>query len=242
MSDEDKIPFWAEPPYILLTDVLQLDRVEPWNVDVGKLVTGLLQEMKRLGDIDFRVSGNALYSASVIFMKKTMDLVQIGLISPESDTQDDAELEIPLIRPPFRLTNRRVTLEELLAAMDRVLSKGIRGRAPSVSKRATRRMVEPLTLEFDSQETNVEENIKEVYQDICEMLEIGKVSQFEDILVRNTRIEIVRVFLALLHLYARGLIDMWVDDNEIIWIKLIPLTDSIELKPQKTESGGATDK
>jgi hypothetical protein len=53
MMDDDS-PFWATPPYILLTDVLQLDKVEPWNVDVGKLVVGFLDEMKRLGDIDFR--------------------------------------------------------------------------------------------------------------------------------------------------------------------------------------------
>ena len=61
MSGDDDSPFWAIPPYILLTDVLQLDKVEPWNVDVGKLMGGFLLEMKRMGDIDFRVSGNALY-------------------------------------------------------------------------------------------------------------------------------------------------------------------------------------
>ena len=76
----DDSPFWATPPYILLTDVLQLDKVEPWNVDVGKLVVGFLNEMKRMGDIDFRISGNALYSASVIFMRKTRDLVQLGIL------------------------------------------------------------------------------------------------------------------------------------------------------------------
>ena len=51
MSGEEGSPFWATPPYILLTDVLQLDKVEPWNVDVGKLVGAFLREMKRIGDI-----------------------------------------------------------------------------------------------------------------------------------------------------------------------------------------------
>ena len=82
MSDRDDAPFWATPPYILLTDVLQLENIEPWNVDVGKLIAGFLREMRKLGDIDFRVSGNALYSASVIFMKKTRELVELGLIQP----------------------------------------------------------------------------------------------------------------------------------------------------------------
>ncbi|MFW9800342.1 MAG: hypothetical protein ACFFD9_07895, partial [Candidatus Thorarchaeota archaeon] len=125
MNDE-RAPFWAAPPYILLTDVLQLDKVQPWNVDIGKLVSGFLREMRRLGDIDFRISGSALYSASVIFMKKTRELIELGLLPPEED--EDEELVIPLIRPPFRISNQRVTLEELLIAMDRVLSKGVRRR------------------------------------------------------------------------------------------------------------------
>ena len=79
MSEEEISPFWASPPYILLTDVLQLDKIKPWNVDVGKLVAGFIREMKRLGDIDFRISGSALYSASVIFMKKTRELVELGI-------------------------------------------------------------------------------------------------------------------------------------------------------------------
>ena len=88
MNDSSS-PFWATPPYILLTDVLQLDKVEPWNIDVGNLVGAFLREMKRIGDIDFRVSGNALYSASVIFMKKTRDLVELGILPPEEVEDDD---------------------------------------------------------------------------------------------------------------------------------------------------------
>ncbi len=239
MNDEERLPFWAEPPYVLLTDVLQLDKIEPWNVDVGKLVTGLLQEMKRFGDIDFRVSGNALYSAAVIFMKKTLSLVELGLIKTETNTQDN-ELVIPMIRPPFRLTNRRVTLQELLLAMDRVLSKGVRGREPAVSKRTTRRLVEPLSLEIDSQETDVEDSIEEVYRDLCKMIEMGAIARLEDILVQGTRTEIVRVFLALLHLYARRLIDITIDENETIWIKILPRTEEIGLKTIETKTGGAT--
>ena len=96
---EERGPFWTEPPYILLTDVLQLDKVEPWNVDVGHLIGSFLQEMKLLGDIDFRVSGSALYSASVIFMKKTRELVQLGILPPDEGDENE-ELVIPLIRPP----------------------------------------------------------------------------------------------------------------------------------------------
>ena len=216
---DDNSPFWATPPYILLTDVLQLDKVEPWNVDVGKLVGGFLSEMKRLGDIDFRISGNALYSASVIFMRKTRELVELGLLPPEED-DDDAEMEIPLIRPPFRLTNRRVTLEELLVAMDHVLSKGTRTRE-TPSKKRYRSKSDPLTFQVNIDQANIEETIADVYADIRNIMKVGDVTKFVEILMNNTRQEIVRVFFSLLFLFARAYIDIWMDENEIIWVRLL---------------------
>ncbi|NHI90778.1 MAG: hypothetical protein EAX87_14765 [Candidatus Thorarchaeota archaeon] len=215
---EDDSPFWATPPYILLTDVLQLDKVEPWNVDVGKLVVGFLDEMKRLGDIDFRISGNALYSASVIFMRKTRELVELGFLAPEEEEEDE-ELVIPLIHPPFRLTNRRVTLEELLVAMDRVLGKEPRLRGSPAKKKYSSK-ADPLTFQVNIDQANIEETIADVYEDLCRIMKAGDVSRFVDVLMNNTRQEIVRVFFSLLFLYARTYIDLWMDDDGIIWVKL----------------------
>ena len=232
MSGEEDSPFWAIPPYILLTDVLQLDKIEPWNVDVGKLMGGFLQEMKRMGDIDFRVSGNALYSASVIFMKKTRELVQLGILPPEA-IDGDEDFEIPMIHPPFRLTNRRVTLQELLVAMDRVLTKGVRRRGSPV-KRGSRSRVDQVAVRWEVQRANVEENIAEVLADINELMNVGEETKFLDILMNNTRKEIVRVFFAILHLYSRVYLDIWGDAEGIIWVKLLepPIEDDEGLEVQ----------
>ncbi|TFG12555.1 hypothetical protein EU537_09030 [Candidatus Thorarchaeota archaeon] len=220
MNEETVNPFWASPPYILLTDVLQLEKVEPWNVDVGKLVSGFLDEMKRLGDIDFRISGSALYSASVIFMKKTRDLVELGILPPEEE-DDDEEIEIPMIHPPFRLSNRRVTLQELLVAMDKVLSKGVRTRSRPRSKRSEKTQAEPLQFRMDSTRANIEETIAEVLEDLRRIMEVGETVRFTNIILNNTRREIVRAFFSLLHLYARAFIDIWDDSNGCIWVKLL---------------------
>ncbi|TXT56653.1 MAG: hypothetical protein BAJATHORv1_20243 [Candidatus Thorarchaeota archaeon] len=221
MKDDSDLPFWAAPPYILLTDILQLDKVEPWNVDVGKLVAGFLLEMKRLGDIDFRVSGNALYSASVIFMKKTRDLVELGILPPDENEGDDDDIEIPLIRPPFRLTNRRVTLQELLIAMDKVLSKGVRRRSMPSRQRTQRSTVDPVSFTMEVNKSDVEETIAEVYEDVTKIVKVGEILKFTDILMNYTRKEVVRAFFAILHLYAREFIDIWMDQDSIIWIKML---------------------
>jgi len=234
MSDEERSPFWATPPYILLTDVLQLDKIEPWNVDVGKLVGAFLREMKRIGEIDFRISGNALYSASVIFMKKTRELVELGILPPEVE-EDDDDFEIPMIHPPFRLTNRRVTLQELLVAMDRVLSKGVRSRS-SPTKRKRRTRIDPLTFTMGISRTNVEENISEVLEDLHKIMKIGEAVRFTDILMNHTRKEIVRVFFALLHLYARVFVDIWEDEEGVLRVKLLEPPEDGEMHPVPTQT------
>ena len=76
-----------------------------------------------------------------------------------------------------------------------------------------------------SQDADVE-NL--AYRSISEM---GKV----DILMNNTRREIVRVFFALLHLYGRAFIDIWMDDDDVIWVKMLtpplPSEDDEEIHP-----------
>jgi len=152
-------------------------------------------------------------------MRKTRELVQLGLLPPEED-EDDGEMEIPLIRPPFRLTNRRVTLEELLVAMDHVLSKGTRSRQ-TPTKKKYRSKSDPLTFRMNIDQANIEETIADVYDDMCNIMKIGDVTKFVDILMTNTRQEIVRVFFSLLFLFGRAYIDIWMDEENIIWVKLL---------------------
>jgi hypothetical protein len=152
-------------------------------------------------------------------MRKTRELVELGLLPPDEE-EEDGDLVIPLIRPPFRLTNRRVTLEELLVAMDHVLSKGVRQRS-TPTKRKYSVKADPLTFQMNIGRANIEETIAEVYGDLCRIMKIGDVSKFIDVLMNNTRREIVRVFFSLLFLFGRAFIDLWMDDEGVIWIKLL---------------------
>ena len=165
-------------------------------------------------------------------MKKTRELVQLGILPPEA-IDGDEDFEIPMIHPPFRLTNRRVTLQELLVAMDRVLTKGVRRRGSPV-KRGSRSRVDQVAVRWEVQRANVEENIAEVLADINELMNVGEETKFLDILMNNTRKEIVRVFFAILHLYSRVYLDIWGDEEGTIWVKLLepPIEDDEELEVQ----------
>ena len=86
--------------------------------------------------------------------------------------------------------------------MDQVLSKGVRER-PTPTKRRYSTKADPLQFSIDVDQANVDETVK-----------------FQAILVNNSRREIVRLFFSLLFLYARAFIDIWMDDEGVIWLKL----------------------
>jgi chromatin segregation and condensation protein Rec8/ScpA/Scc1 (kleisin family) len=82
---------------------------------------------------------------------------------------------------------------------------------------------------------NVEENIAEVLADLRKMMKIGEIVRFRDILLNNTRKEIVRVFFALLHLFARAYIDIWEDEKGVIQVQLLEPPEDEEIPITQTQ-------
>ncbi|MGV9102761.1 MAG: hypothetical protein ACOC3C_01425, partial [Candidatus Thorarchaeota archaeon] len=126
----------------------------------------------------------------------------------------------------------RITLEELVVAMDEVLSKKSR-RGSRAKEKKTEPTPEPVSFKVDMTRADIEETIAEVYEDLRRMMETGEVSKFTDILINNTRQEIVRIFFALLHLHGRAYVDIWMDDEDVIWVQLL---EPPEKKKEVSES------
>jgi len=83
-------------------------------------------------------------------------------------------------------------------------------------------------------QANIEETIAEVYEDLQKLMKVGDISKFTDILMNNTRKEIVRIFFSILFLYARAFIDIWMDEN-VIWIKMVEPPEVDEEESEEIE-------
>ena len=103
-------------------------------------------------------------------------------------------------------------------------------------KRKVRSRADPLTFTMEIHRANVEENISEVLEDLHKMMKIGETVKFVDILINHTRKEIVRVFFALLHLYARVFVDIWEDEEGILRVKLLEPPEDGEMHPVPTQT------
>ncbi|WXG45825.1 MAG: segregation/condensation protein A [Candidatus Atabeyarchaeum deiterrae] len=207
---EANTPFWLQPPWSFLLDSLKASKLSPWDIDIAYLVSSFLQKMYELGVIDFRVSGRALLSASIILRLKTQQLLALNT-SPEL-TEEEKELVLPPLEMPLRLTSRKVTLDELLVALERVL---LQGESRSNMKRPENQglFIAPLVFELEPDMVNVEKSINETLQRILNLTLAKPIVKFSQLLHERTPKEVVKILLSCLHIANRGRIVLWQEEE-----------------------------
>jgi segregation and condensation protein A len=207
---EKNLPFWLEPPWSFLLDSLKASKLSPWDIDIAYLVSSFLQKMYELGVIDFRVSGRALLSASIILRLKTQQLLEID--TSLELTEEEKELVLPPLEMPLRLTSRKVTLDELLVALERVLLQG-EEKANRKQEGKLGSFIPPLVFELEPDMINVEKSINETLQRILNLSSVSHIVMFSQLLSERTCKEVVKVLLSCLHLANRGRISIWQEDE-----------------------------
>ncbi len=208
---EKNSPFWLQPPWSFLLDSLKASKLSPWDIDIAYLVSSFLQKMYELGVIDFRVSGRALLSASIILKLKTEQLLDIN--ANLELTEEEKELVLPPLEMPLRLTSRKVTLDELLVALERVLLQGDEKANKAKQDEKARSFVTPLVFELEPDMINVEKSINETLQRILKLAMNEPIVKFSHLLSERTSKEVVKILLSCLHLANRGRIRVWQEED-----------------------------
>ena len=109
----------------LLIDLVDKDKIDPWNIDVVEIVDKYIDTVKKLKVLDLRVPANIILAAAILLRLKS------NYLSLQDSADSMAEAEEPTHRPDiivdplsFRLRlppRRKVSLPELLAALDEAM-------------------------------------------------------------------------------------------------------------------------
>ncbi|MHA1409743.1 MAG: hypothetical protein ACTSQY_05475 [Candidatus Odinarchaeia archaeon] len=212
-DDNNEEPFWMQPPWVMLTDIIKLRKLSPWNVEVDYILRSFLEKMLTADLINFRVSGLALFSASFLHRLKTELILKDDEKSElEGEVEEEFKL-LPPIVPPFRQTSRKVSIGELLVALDEVLKQEKRSKRKRLVSKNLIEEIKPLIFTIDPDRTQIEKTISSVYDAIKEKSLLNKVVKFKDILIDRTNIGVVRTLFCVLMLGYRGYIDVWQEED-----------------------------
>ncbi len=111
-------PTWKE----VLYDLVLSERLDPWNIDVVFITEEYIARVKKLKQLDLRLSANLVLAASILLKYKS-DAIKIELAQPP--TLDDFAGEFTNVTAIGELElsdriapKRQVTLEELMGALE----------------------------------------------------------------------------------------------------------------------------
>jgi segregation and condensation protein A len=197
----------------LLIELVKKNKLDPWNVDIIDIVDKYIEAVKALKIMDLRIPANIILAASILLRFKSEALH----FEIENNVGEEAEVSriSPSIEPlSFRLRippKRRVTLDELISALDEAMKlKEIKEQ-----KRSNENAEMPL--KFDGKD--IEQELKSLYKLINKSLDREGMTTFSALAKALSGKDILTsLFIPLLYLTHRNRIMLMQEDffGEII--------------------------
>ncbi|MEM2902748.1 MAG: hypothetical protein QXO32_08495 [Candidatus Bathyarchaeia archaeon] len=200
----DEKPFWLNPPYVILFDLIRLYKVKPWEVNLKQILMEFMREMRSRGFIDFSASGTALLSSSIIHRLKSEALLKMEQPPRRAPPRPEESVPPPLPMP-LRFEYTSTSIEDIIEALISALDMEAKAFKPGKALTSAAYM-EPSMDEFF---LNIESKVEELYGILVEMaLRYGPAVSFIQLCRNLTMLEVVRRFILLLFLAQGGKITL----------------------------------
>ena len=206
-------PFYLRPPWNILFEISKLEKLTPWNVNIGYLLRSFLVEMEKSQKVDFRASGVALDSSALIYLMKSKLLLELQ--EPPRPPEGPQDYVPPPLFLPLRHELTSTTIQHLLEVLDDVL-KGERllHLEHAVEAHPILPSVSDLLPQFDIFTSQIEVQVENLYSLLCEKVNGSGIIDFSTLTKGATRIEALRMFIYLLFLAQDGKVSLWQENEE----------------------------
>lgn len=212
-------PFYLRPPWSILFDFRKLEKLTPWDVNIGYLLTSFLEEMEKIGQVDFRASGVALDSSALIYLMKSKLLLKLEE-PPPSPKPPKGFLPPPLFLP-LRHELTSTTISHLLEALDEALKSGKSASAEKTVPEPILPDPSEILPQIDLYLMEIERQMEELYISLSQRVKGTGIIEFSSLVKDKRRLEAIRMFILLLFLAQEARIEIWQDEEtEEIYIAI----------------------
>lgn len=204
----------------LIYELVRSEQMDPWDIDVSVLSIRYIDMLKKLKELNFRVSGRVVLAAAVLLKIKSKKLVGKDieeldrLFSSNADELDDLFYEelgdaaaeevketIPSLIPKTpQPRKRKISVYDLVDALQKALE---------VKERKVMRSIPKTRIGSLGKTKDVSLVIKEVYLKIKKLFSKGsKRITFTGLVPSDSKQEKIHTFIPLLHLSNQRRIDL----------------------------------
>ncbi|MBI2085418.1 MAG: segregation/condensation protein A [Candidatus Aenigmarchaeota archaeon] len=192
----------------IIFHLIEAEGLDPNNVDLEKLAKSFVDYISKLEELDFHIPAKMIIIAAVLLRMKSDKLgFEKELVMPEVDQKPEPiekietlPLDVPLRRQP----KRRVSVQELIEALRRIVE------TKEKKERKFLRMQERIEITED----DITEKIDKLYSKIAWVLDrlYGEPLAFSKLVGEWKRKNVVRNFIPLLQLVHQGKVDAEQED------------------------------
>ncbi len=198
----------------MIYELVKSEQMDPWNIDVSVLSRRYVQMLKKLKELDFRVSGKMVLAAAILLKLKSNLLVgeemaELDRLMAPQDEEDMSEgfyeeldsygkgqysdySPQPLLPRTPQPRKRKVSIYDLVISLQKALE--VRDR------RVARRMPH-VTMDVPKRKTDMGKLIGEVYDKVTSMFKASRKLTFTQLLPKDATKEAkILTFMPLLHL------------------------------------------
>ncbi|MFA5406035.1 MAG: segregation/condensation protein A [Candidatus Nanoarchaeia archaeon] len=198
----------------LIRDIVREEEMDPWDINISKLALRFAEAIRKVNNINFRMTGKFILTASFLLKLKSDFLLVRKKTEAPIEGLNLAWLfkEINYNVGPTELTpripmkkKRRVTLDELIDALRKAIEVNDRRSVRHIERDESR------IIHLNIKKIDLKEKIAEVYDVITDFFKRLKKKEirFEELLPSKEKFDIVWTFIPLLYLSNKGKIDLY---------------------------------
>ncbi|MBO3763438.1 MAG: hypothetical protein QXS21_00370 [Thermoproteota archaeon] len=222
-KEEQTSKNYLSSAFSVLFDVLRINKVKVWSLDIASAIKGIIKEIREKGKLDFEMFGVALLSAAIIYRRKTEELLELEEPKKNEEQKNetyntnaiDGNLLNLMSEIPIRIKHPAPNSNEVFSLLIKVVNQVLRERPTIVQENET-------GIEY---ELIVKDEFLESIQGRIEMLR----SKIEEMLINSRRVlltdiiwdekwgETIRNFIAILFILSDSNFEI-VYEGELVWI------------------------
>ncbi|MEA3229803.1 MAG: hypothetical protein U9P44_02710 [archaeon] len=175
--------------------------MDPWNIDLVLLAERFMDFIKKTNKEDLNIPAKIILTAAILYRMKVdtfriykeekddaLSEERIENIYEDIENADMSDVKIPPISVPLlRRPSGKVSLDELINALDRAMTVKNRREAREI-------------FQVDLCGEDISDSIEMLFAKICEGIDVDNILKFSAFIRDSDRKDILRTFNSLLHL------------------------------------------
>ena len=202
----------------ILYELVKKEEMNPWDIDISLLANRYIDTVKKMKELDLRISGKMLLAAAILLKIKSNRLLNEDLLEfdrllsePEDEMENDLGLideqpiykheSHPLIPRTPQPRKRKVSIFDLVNALEKALE---------VKRRRVLNSMPPIDVHIPKKTMDISKAIRNVYSKIMLLFSNNSESKitFTQLLPSKTKEDKVYTFIPLLHLTNQRKVDL----------------------------------